>query len=147
MELIRKRRDWLIAKAAQTKANNTNTPPQSLPHSSSASPSLSSIAPPHILHGQSSYGIEGIYAGGTGSNGENGTASLAYERAGYTGRIIGKTAENPSGRCHSCGIQGAIEWRRGPDGARTLCDSCGVRTLLIHPSDFFALCLLVSYRT
>ncbi|CAG8470905.1 9807_t:CDS:2 [Acaulospora colombiana] len=30
----------------------------------------------------------------------------------------------PPGRCHSCNISETPEWRRGPDGARTLCNAC-----------------------
>jgi hypothetical protein len=33
---------------------------------------------------------------------------------------------NALGRCHGCGISVTEEWRRGPDGPRSLCDSCGV---------------------
>ncbi|CAG8595753.1 12194_t:CDS:2 [Rhizophagus irregularis] len=33
----------------------------------------------------------------------------------------------PPGRCHSCNISETPEWRRGPDGARTLCNACGLR--------------------
>ena len=33
----------------------------------------------------------------------------------------------PPGRCHSCNRAETPEWRRGPDGARTLCNSCGIR--------------------
>ncbi|KAG2204798.1 hypothetical protein INT47_004073, partial [Mucor saturninus] len=29
-------------------------------------------------------------------------------------------------RCHSCHISETPEWRRGPDGARTLCNACGL---------------------
>ncbi|CAJ0645400.1 10334_t:CDS:2 [Entrophospora sp. SA101] len=32
----------------------------------------------------------------------------------------------PPGRCHSCDISETPEWRRGPDGARTLCNACGL---------------------
>ncbi|CAG8532723.1 14906_t:CDS:2 [Acaulospora morrowiae] len=32
----------------------------------------------------------------------------------------------PPGRCQSCNIQETPEWRRGPDGARTLCNACGL---------------------
>ncbi|KAI0028224.1 GATA zinc finger-domain-containing protein, partial [Vararia minispora EC-137] len=32
----------------------------------------------------------------------------------------------PPGKCHSCGIRETPEWRRGPDGARTLCNACGL---------------------
>ena len=37
----------------------------------------------------------------------------------------------PPGRCHSCNRAETPEWRRGPDGARTLCYACGLRTF--HP--------------
>lgn len=30
------------------------------------------------------------------------------------------------GRCHSCNRGETPEWRRGPDGARTLCNACGL---------------------
>lgn len=32
----------------------------------------------------------------------------------------------PPGRCHSCNRSETPEWRRGPDGARTLCNACGL---------------------
>ena len=31
------------------------------------------------------------------------------------------------GRCHSCNRGETSHWRRGPDGARTLCNACGLR--------------------
>lgn len=31
-----------------------------------------------------------------------------------------------SGRCHSCNRAQTTEWRRGPDGARRLCNTCGL---------------------
>lgn len=37
---------------------------------------------------------------------------------------VARTA--PPGRCHSCNISETPEWRRGPDGARTLCNACGL---------------------
>lgn len=33
-------------------------------------------------------------------------------------------------RCHSCNTTETPEWRRGPDGARTLCNACGLRMIL-----------------
>ncbi|KAI8976754.1 hypothetical protein BDB01DRAFT_304860 [Pilobolus umbonatus] len=30
------------------------------------------------------------------------------------------------GRCYSCNISETPEWRRGPHGARTLCNACGL---------------------
>ncbi|KAJ5117470.1 Zinc finger NHR/GATA-type, partial [Penicillium atrosanguineum] len=32
----------------------------------------------------------------------------------------------PPGRCHRCKRTETPEWRRGPDGARTLCNACGL---------------------
>ncbi|KUL91915.1 hypothetical protein ZTR_01206 [Talaromyces verruculosus] len=47
---------------------------------------------------------------------------------GFTGgdakKRRGKAA--PPGRCHSCNRAETPEWRRGPDGARTLCNACGL---------------------
>ena len=40
----------------------------------------------------------------------------------------------PPGRCHSCNIEQTPEWRRGPDGARTLCNACGLRITLCESS-------------
>lgn len=34
---------------------------------------------------------------------------------------------HPPGRCMSCDSSDTPEWRRGPDGARTLCNACGLR--------------------
>lgn len=34
------------------------------------------------------------------------------------------------GRCHGCGIGVTHKWRTGPDGPKSLCDSCGVSTTL-----------------
>ncbi|KAL9599587.1 MAG: hypothetical protein Q9219_003743 [cf. Caloplaca sp. 3 TL-2023] len=39
--------------------------------------------------------------------------------------VLQRTA--PPGRCHSCNRAETPEWRRGPDGARTLCNACGLR--------------------
>ena len=49
----------------------------------------------------------------------------------------GKAA--PPGRCHSCNRAETPEWRRGPDGARTLCNACGLRTYSRCPWDCKAL--------
>ncbi|KIX93831.1 uncharacterized protein Z520_10456 [Fonsecaea multimorphosa CBS 102226] len=51
-----------------------------------------------------------------------------YKNGGYSGgdakKRRGKAA--PPGRCHSCNRAETPEWRRGPDGARTLCNACGL---------------------
>lgn len=44
-------------------------------------------------------------------------------------RSTKKRARPQSGemiRCHQCGASETPEWRRGPDGARTLCNACGL---------------------
>lgn len=40
---------------------------------------------------------------------------------------VGLQRATPPGKCHSCSIRETPEWRRGPDGARTLCNACGLR--------------------
>lgn len=42
----------------------------------------------------------------------------------------------PPGRCHSCARSETPEWRRGPDGARTLCNACGLRMFPLTSSCF-----------
>ncbi|KAI7864492.1 GATA zinc finger-domain-containing protein [Spinellus fusiger] len=48
----------------------------------------------------------------------NGTAQTKYRRRSKR-NMIGQ-------RCHSCNTTNTPEWRRGPDGARTLCNACGL---------------------
>ena len=53
---------------------------------------------------------------------------LAEGKDGFAGpdakKRRGRAA--PPGRCHSCNRAETPEWRRGPDGARTLCNACGL---------------------
>lgn len=51
----------------------------------------------------------------------------ALDNLKYTFLILSQRAA-PPGRCHSCNRAETPEWRRGPDGARTLCNACGLRT-------------------
>ncbi|KAG9098192.1 hypothetical protein FS749_004442 [Ceratobasidium sp. UAMH 11750] len=37
-----------------------------------------------------------------------------------------RSRASPPGKCHSCEILDTPEWRRGPDGQRTLCNACGL---------------------
>ncbi|KAB5590324.1 GATA zinc finger domain-containing protein 10 [Ceratobasidium theobromae] len=37
-----------------------------------------------------------------------------------------RSRATPPGHCHSCDISDTPEWRRGPDGQRTLCNACGL---------------------
>ncbi|KAK4170045.1 hypothetical protein QBC43DRAFT_329608 [Cladorrhinum sp. PSN259] len=36
-------------------------------------------------------------------------------------------APNPAGKCYNCGCTESTEWRRGPEGQRTLCNKCGLQ--------------------
>ncbi|KAF9510209.1 hypothetical protein BS47DRAFT_1300438, partial [Hydnum rufescens UP504] len=38
-----------------------------------------------------------------------------------------RTTAPVPGQCSSCGSRDTPEWRRGPDGPRTLCNACGLR--------------------
>ncbi|KAJ3408884.1 hypothetical protein HDU80_004163 [Chytriomyces hyalinus] len=40
---------------------------------------------------------------------------------------IGKTRPLKDGDCKHCGIKTSREWRKGPHGAKTLCNACGLR--------------------
>ncbi|CAG8476809.1 7766_t:CDS:2 [Paraglomus occultum] len=42
----------------------------------------------------------------------------------------------PPGRCHSCHISETPEWRRGPDGARTLCNACGLQKATLSEAQY-----------
>ncbi|KAI0707253.1 hypothetical protein C8Q76DRAFT_148036 [Earliella scabrosa] len=52
----------------------------------------------------------------------NGGAAPGQQKNKYRKR----SRATPPGKCHSCNIRETPEWRRGPDGARTLCNACGL---------------------
>ncbi|KAH9481597.1 GATA zinc finger domain-containing protein 10 [Psilocybe cubensis] len=52
-----------------------------------------------------------------GTNGPPGQPKSKYRK---------RSRATPPGKCHSCNIRETPEWRRGPDGARTLCNACGL---------------------
>ncbi|KAI9439837.1 hypothetical protein H4582DRAFT_1812257 [Lactarius indigo] len=52
-----------------------------------------------------------------GQNGGPGQPKSKYRK---------RSRATPPGKCHSCNIRETPEWRRGPDGARTLCNACGL---------------------
>lgn len=37
-----------------------------------------------------------------------------------------KASGTPDMYCHSCGTTDTVEWRRGPDGSKSLCNACGL---------------------
>jgi hypothetical protein len=173
MEVIRKRRDMLIARAAQVQASSHpsvtqqhqyhHQSPYNLQHSlSSGSSPLSSHVynnhpPTSWKHGELYQNNGGIYNPGaspmsTNNSGSPFTAvpfdsnpmnanrkptmsmdsfdaslarfSLDPTKIGTDG--LAKKAAPEGGRCHGCGVNVTAEWRRGPDGPRSLCNACGV---------------------
>ncbi|KAF3009779.1 hypothetical protein E8E13_009840 [Curvularia kusanoi] len=58
------------------------------------------------------------------SYGDDMKANGGFAGADNKTRKRGRAA--PPGRCHSCNRAETPEWRRGPDGARTLCNACGL---------------------
>jgi hypothetical protein len=54
-------------------------------------------------------------------------AMMAYDSDDMRPTKYRKRSRAPGpGRCISCGAQDTPEWRRGPNGARTLCNACGL---------------------
>jgi len=165
MEIIRKRRDALIAKAAQAKATTaaaaaelatgngndngngngnggragngeTGThpsprlPPLPIPHSYLPPLGYGEVGIPNG-HGLAGYALASSHMGMM--NGGNAESPSQFPEMDY--RIcVSAPPENTLGRCHSCGVNVAIEWRTGPDGAKTLCDNCGVSWFISSPN-------------
>jgi hypothetical protein len=46
---------------------------------------------------------------------------------------VSKKSQPEGGKCHGCSVTVTAEWRRGPDGPRSLCNACGVSLPLFHP--------------
>jgi hypothetical protein len=55
-----------------------------------------------------------------------------------------KKSSPEGGKCHGCSATDTAEWRRGPDGPRSLCNACGV-SLPIR-QHFFLLTIAVTLR-
>ncbi|KAG0204776.1 hypothetical protein BGX28_003393 [Mortierella sp. GBA30] len=64
----------------------------------------------------------------SGSSGRAANCSDVGEKGGIIPQKYRKRAKrtHPPGRCLSCHTSDTPEWRRGPDGARTLCNACGL---------------------
>ncbi|KAF2197318.1 hypothetical protein GQ43DRAFT_496416 [Delitschia confertaspora ATCC 74209] len=67
--------------------------------------------------------VNGYEHEGTNNYHEEGKGTGGFAGAD-TKKRRGRAA--PPGRCHSCNRAETPEWRRGPDGARTLCNACGL---------------------
>ncbi|KAG0275341.1 hypothetical protein BGZ96_003828, partial [Linnemannia gamsii] len=77
-------------------------------------------------------GVSAGGGGGGGSSGGGGGSGFIPEGPdrdeNTTPQKYRKRAKrtHPPGRCLSCDTSDTPEWRRGPDGARTLCNACGL---------------------
>lgn len=68
----------------------------------------------------------GGFAGGDSKIRKRGVSVCSHMCVLAHANLLSKRAA-PPGRCHSCNRAETPEWRRGPDGARTLCNACGLR--------------------
>ncbi|KAH7911067.1 hypothetical protein BJ138DRAFT_31729 [Hygrophoropsis aurantiaca] len=62
---------------------------------------------------------------GSGVDGGLGNGNMSGNGGGKN-KYRKRSRATPPGKCHSCNIRETPEWRRGPDGARTLCNACGL---------------------
>lgn len=49
--------------------------------------------------------------------------------------------------CTDCGTLDSPEWRKGPNGPKTLCNACGCKSCLDLPAVFFSVQILIFYST
>lgn len=151
MEIIRKRRDALITKAASAHAHAQ--PQAHLPTaSSSAETPLSAMShiarrqhsgslPPVPGYGQSYANGQSHMNGNTNDNGAFGNLAALTEASELASQAQSQGKESMgrvqldrlsprsmalNGRCHGCGASVTSEWHRGPDGPESLCEPCGV---------------------
>lgn len=160
MEVIRKRRDMLIARAAQVQASShpaavavhNNQLPMGMGWNNNAHGhgELYQSLPQQQQHLQNPFDNSNGLPTGFNSSSRRSTmtldnfdASLARfsldpsKAVGGNDQTIGNNSPRKaaatggasaeeSGRCHGCGVSVTAEWRRGPDGPRSLCNACGV---------------------
>ncbi|ODO11417.1 hypothetical protein I350_00197 [Cryptococcus amylolentus CBS 6273] len=120
MEVIRKRRDILIARAQAAAAAGHNSV-GGRPNSKLRPPATSSYSVRNGMNG--SPGLGNFSALSEAS--EIASSRLLQHRGlGEDGPITAKSL-SWVGRCHGCGIGVRDGWREGPDGPDTLCESCG----------------------
>ncbi|KAF9961611.1 hypothetical protein BGZ70_008238, partial [Mortierella alpina] len=78
-------------------------------------------------HGQGGHSVDNDQHSNSGSinGGSNSRSSKNSDVPHQKYRKRAKRTQ-PPGRCLSCDSSDTPEWRRGPDGARTLCNACGL---------------------
>ncbi|KAF9435495.1 hypothetical protein BGZ76_006180 [Entomortierella beljakovae] len=95
---------------------NGQNPRDSYTDNASSSYSSDSNVSRSSRGGRNNSGAESSMSGRTSKDGE-----VPYQK--YRKRA---KRTQPPGRCLSCDSSDTPEWRRGPDGARTLCNACGL---------------------
>lgn len=53
-------------------------------------------------------------------------ATLNYQPQAAKSYSVAEVINKPMNKCHRCGTTETPEWRRGPNGLRTLCNACGL---------------------
>jgi hypothetical protein len=83
------------------------TPQQSLSHPATARSPIS-----HHLHRPTFYQRPPMFPHGASVSGDH--------------FVVPEVINKPNNKCHRCGTTETPEWRRGPNGVRTLCNACGL---------------------
>lgn len=87
---------------------------------------FSSSSNPNTRSDASSYASAFGTASSTPSKGSLGHDTSVSVQQAYVPKYRKRSRAPAPGVCHSCGNGDTPEWRRGPDGARTLCNACGL---------------------
>lgn len=77
------------------------------------------------MRSESGYSLQGTPASKASASFEV-TSSPAQAPSTYVPKYRKRSRAPAPGVCHSCGNSDTPEWRRGPGGARTLCNACGL---------------------
>ncbi|KAK4055054.1 hypothetical protein OIO90_003395 [Microbotryomycetes sp. JL221] len=91
--------------------------------------------PPRQQHHPNSTGSSaavGVAASSTSDPGQDSASTEArdksdIEKAKRKARREANKSKNGPIACQSCGIVNSPEWRKGPDGTKSLCNACGLR--------------------
>ena len=76
------------------------------------------VLPDHRRHGHMHQQLEPMY---------NGQGNLCTPGLGTNSVFsVPEVINRPINECHRCGTTETPEWRRGPNGLRTLCNACGL---------------------
>ncbi|XP_050375508.1 GATA transcription factor 5-like isoform X2 [Argentina anserina] len=68
-----------------------------------------------------------IYSTTQGPGGLGSSVEKPHKKAKRPAATEGGGFSQPPRRCSHCGVQKTPQWRTGPNGAKTLCNACGVR--------------------